>query len=159
MLIGSPVDFHRAIDVGSSLYDLRPYKPDPQNSSIPAQGAVKLAVLLFYRRILQGSPRRIFRYCNSALMAFVTLYTIASIPLLILVCRPTEAFWMYTSLSPIYKKKYQCFSLRNALIHPAVMSLVSDILITILPMFFLYDLQLPRRQKYALAVLFGLGFM
>lgn len=77
---------------------------------------------------------------------------------LLLLCRPLNAYWK--SFDPVYYNtaNFTCGSEQVAEPLSAIFSVIGDAYSTILPLVLVSRLSLPPRQKWALYVLFSLGF-
>jgi len=53
----------------------------------------KVSILLFYRRLTKGTFSRRWKYATIGAIIFVVFYCIAFVLVLVLNCRPTEAYW------------------------------------------------------------------
>ncbi|KAH7119417.1 hypothetical protein B0J13DRAFT_513402 [Dactylonectria estremocensis] len=113
-----------------------------------AMCAVKIAILLQYRRIFAV---RIMQFITFYGVVFMTAWTITLCFLLTLTCIPVAKFWDSTISG-------RCL---NSLIIWYVMAgfnLATDVAIFCLPLPMIRSLQLPRKQKIMLFVIFCLGF-
>ncbi|KAH8731620.1 hypothetical protein GQ44DRAFT_604447 [Phaeosphaeriaceae sp. PMI808] len=117
----------------------------------------KLSILCFYRRITSSIISRPILYSVWASIVFVAAYGTASILALIFTCSPVEAYWF--RFTPLWLKthKYKCVDEVAYLIAVISISTLQDFLACMLPMFVVYKLLLPFRQKMALAAIFLLG--
>lgn len=111
----------------------------------------RISILLLYRRIFTYS------WSKRAIQVVLVLVVVIGIWLVVSVCTacvPLEAFWNW---SLFWTQHVYCQPINlwwaNAALH-----IVSDLVIMALPMPVLSSLKLPRRQKYALVGVFGLGF-
>jgi len=58
-----------------------------------ATGCTKVSVLLFYRRLVEGTYSRTWKYATIAAIIFTTAYCVAFFFVLIFNCSPTDAYW------------------------------------------------------------------
>ncbi|GIZ48687.1 hypothetical protein CKM354_001173700 [Cercospora kikuchii] len=108
----------------------------------------KFSIMFQYLRIF---PQRGIRIATYALMALVSCYATWRIISAILTCTPPAAFWDHSI-------KHKTCQDRLALsLASTSLNMITDILITVLPLPFLNKLQLPRRQKWALVGVFAIG--
>ncbi len=119
----------------------------------------KVSILLFYRRVLSRTSGKLFHWVNNGSLAFVILYSTILFFQAAFLCRPVQAFWLRYSRNPPYTVSFKCANEGAAMISYATINAVSDFWIAAIPLFFLQRIQMPQRQKWALAGLFGLGFM
>ncbi len=122
-------------------------------------GCIKSSMLLFYNRVLAGTSGRAFRYVIFSTLAFVVMYSIACFMVQIFNCSPVDSYWLRYSRNPPYTREYKCLSEEGGMVQYGVINVITDIWITLLPLFFIRRIQMPRRQRWALAALFGLGFL
>lgn len=87
------------------------------------------------------------------------VYGIAFTLLMILQCRPINSYWLQYSYPEPYTESFSCFYEGSVPIANAVVSVVTDFLAAMLPMVLFLQLQMPRRDKFGLAAIFGIGFM
>ena len=124
-----------------------------------ASGATKASVLLFYRRLVNGTLARRWKLAIYFALAFHAAYLIGLTLGYLLICRPLEAYWM--SYDYNWHKEFTCAS-ANA-INPVigVLSILSDIYAVALPFIILhyYTLDVPRAQKIGLNIIFALGLL
>lgn len=116
-------------------------------------------MLLFYRRVVNGTCSRLYKAVVWAALIFCVLYTVAFIVTLFTQCRPLEATW--ERFNPAWGKEYKCIPRETQLMLTqvsAILSVFSDFYAVVLPGILVLQLNLPRRQKIALYAIFGLGF-
>lgn len=109
---------------------------------------VKISILLQYRRIFTG---RIIQRLALVGLVFLAAWTVTLAFLLSLVCIPVAAFWDPTV-------EGRCLPFLLIWYVMAGVNLVTDFAIFSLPLPVINSLQLPRRQKMMLLIVFGLGF-
>lgn len=140
----------------------------------------KISILLFYKRMSDGAVSRTFRYAVRACIAFVVAYMITFVTTLFLTCRPINSYWNQVSLpwaisheeyvcnlhlgqchanSGIRGTDYHCFNEPADLLAASAVSIVQDFIVCGMPTLLFWKLRLPRRQKIALAAVFGVGFL
>ncbi|KXL48519.1 hypothetical protein M433DRAFT_63063 [Acidomyces richmondensis BFW] len=121
--------------------------------------ATKCSVLLFYRRLVKDIGRWI--YAIWAALTFTGIYYVGILIAYCLACQPLEAYWKSYNLIHPYTHPYKCID--GNVLSPFVgtLSVISDIYAVILPMVVLRDYQLdvPRRQKIGLRIIFALGLL
>lgn len=109
----------------------------------------KLSILSFYLRL---SPEKPFRIGVYSLIGLTVIYTITYIIVILLVCRPVAANW---DLS--LAEDAQCFSKLVPMMTLSVANIVIDFSILLIPIHVVVPLQMPRRQKLSLILLFATG--
>jgi hypothetical protein len=121
----------------------------------------KISILLFYRRLAAGSVSNGFIYSVYGAIAFVVLYFVVFFINLFVGCRPLPAFWL--QVDPVWNAKhegdYQCINEAANLIAAASVSVVQDCLACGMPAILFWKLQMPRKQKVALGLVFGIGIL
>jgi len=110
-------------------------------------GLTKLAILMQYRRVFQ-TPR--FQIVNWVFIAIIIGFTLGTVGGAIFICTPVEKFWK-TELEG------HCINKSASWLANAVMNIVTDLMIIILPMPVIRRLQLKPTQKYFLMGIFAFG--
>ncbi|TKA61458.1 hypothetical protein B0A55_12770 [Friedmanniomyces simplex] len=108
----------------------------------------KASILLQYLRIF---PQRGFRIACFALMAFVFAYLNWTFWSQVFFCKPIAAYWDFTITDG------KCLNRGVVWFVNAGINIVSDIAVAVLPLPMLRQLNIQRRPKIALMVVFGLG--
>lgn len=118
--------------------------------------ATKASVLLFYRRMACESSRRMM-YAIYGALAFLAAYFVGVLITYCFICQPLDAYWL--SYSFTYHKDFKCID--GDVLSPfvGVLSVFSDIYAVVLPCIWLqrYHLDISRRQRIGLNILFSLG--
>ncbi|KAB2569410.1 hypothetical protein DBV05_g11918 [Lasiodiplodia theobromae] len=119
---------------------------------------VKISILMFYRRLSEGSVTMSWIYIVRGFIVFVVLYCIIFTLMLFVDCRPLNSFW--NKMNPVWAATHEhvCFNEGADFIASAVVSVVTDAAVCILPLLVVRRLRMPRKQKWALSALFGVGF-
>lgn len=125
---------------------------------IIAATLVKVSVLLFYRR-LSVKFSRLFLIATWIGIAYNVLYLVGFALVLLLLCNPADAYWK--SFDPHWTEShnYKCIPEGQTTPVSAALSVIGDFYSTLLPVLLIFNLNLPRRQKFALYGLFALGFL
>ncbi|KAF4999555.1 hypothetical protein FDECE_11476 [Fusarium decemcellulare] len=108
----------------------------------------KLALLVFYLRL---SPQRWFKIANWASIVFIVGYTVGIFFACIFACKPVAMSWDVTITDGV------CINRPSLYIATAVANIFSDVILFCLPIPMVVKLQIPRRQKIGLVVIFGIG--
>ena len=82
----------------------------------------------------------------------ILLIGIAQVLQVVLLCRPFAKIWNW--LLP-----GECGSARDVFFASASMNLIVDVVLVILPLPMVWQLQMARRRKIAISIMFGLGIM
>jgi len=120
----------------------------------------KISVLLFYRRLVEGTCSRVYRAMLRAAIVFTVLFAAVSLILWCTNCLPTNAFWR--RLDPTYKGQYSCISQRSSKATSAFtggMGAFTDFYSVLLPGTLMLRVRVTKRQKVALISIFALGFL
>jgi len=114
-----------------------------------AFSSIKVAFLLQYRRVFDlPNPRRICAY----MIVFVGLFATSQVLVLLFGCIPIEKIW-----NPFIEAK--CIDRITFWYVNAVVNLITDVAIFILPMPLVRILPLPFLQKMVLVSVFSIGFL
>ncbi|KAF2769944.1 hypothetical protein EJ03DRAFT_361580, partial [Teratosphaeria nubilosa] len=117
----------------------------------------QVSVLLFYRRLTQGTISKRWKYAIIGAIAFTVLYGIAFVLSLVFTCKPTASYW--EAFSGKYTKDYTCANTTALNPLSGALSMFSDLYAVLLPMSMLRHFDAPKRQKVALNILFSLGLL
>jgi hypothetical protein len=120
---------------------------------------IKLSALMFYRRLVQGSCSKRFKYTIWGAMCALVFSTFALFFLFITTCSPVEAYWR--QVFPTYRK-FTCRSQKSLLVineASAAVNVITDIYSLVIPALLVTTLQLTRRQRIAVMFILGIGSM
>lgn len=117
-----------------------------------AFGAIKLSLLLFYRRIFGVWPS--FRRLNNGLMVFISLWALLFILGDLLICGKDVALGVGLDQT---KALHACGDKGILLIAFAASSILTDALVLGLPLFYIRRLQMTTRKKIAAGLALFLG--
>jgi hypothetical protein len=109
--------------------------------------------------VIEGTVHPRFMMVVKLAIASILAYFIVFFLLMLFQCRPTESYWRQFSFPQIYEADYTCLFEGNVPIANAIVSVVTDFIAALLPIFLFVQVQLPIRQKISLGVLFGVGLM
>lgn len=130
---------------------------------VVATGLTKISILLFYRRIADGSISTWFRIAVLSSIAFVAAYIVAFVLVPFLGCRPFNSYWNSVDLNwaatHVEGVDYVCYNEGADDLAASIISIIQDFLACGMPSLLFWKLQLPRRQKIALSAIFGVGFL
>ncbi|KAJ4258078.1 hypothetical protein NW762_008218 [Fusarium torreyae] len=118
---------------------------------IICNGLSKTSLLTFYLRI---SPHRWFRIVIFTTIVFVVLYTVIIADLLLFGCKPIRAAW-----DPFEFATGKCINTALVYIIIAVVNIVSDLILFIIPIPIIVRLKIPTGQKIGAAIMFGIATM
>ncbi|KAF2773743.1 hypothetical protein EJ03DRAFT_286011, partial [Teratosphaeria nubilosa] len=119
--------------------------------------ATKISVLLFHRRLVKDIGNWIWAIWFA--IAFTACYFVAILISYCFLCRPLDSYWLSYDLLHPYTRHYKCIDGTAFSLSIGVLSVVSDLYAVFLPMIVLrkHDLDVPRRQRIGLNIIFGLG--
>ncbi|OQO13935.1 hypothetical protein B0A48_00810 [Cryoendolithus antarcticus] len=117
----------------------------------------KVSVLLFYRRLVEGTYTKAWRYAVWLAIAFTVSYTLVFVIFLFTNCKPFDAYWK--AFNPIYAttQEYTCIDTKVINILAGVFASLSDLYAVALPCIITWNLDMPRPQKIGLNIIFSLG--
>ncbi|KAK2762735.1 hypothetical protein FQN54_000909 [Arachnomyces sp. PD_36] len=119
----------------------------------------KASILLLYGRVIRETVKPGFMRVVKAAVALNFLYFIVYLCLTVFQCWPTQAYWNQFSFPDRYTTDYSCLYEGDVIFSNACVGVITDFLTALLPVFLFVQVQIPRRQKVSLAILFGVGFM
>lgn len=119
---------------------------------------VKISILCFYRRLGEGALNMTWLWIVRCSIAFVVVYAFIFILMVFVACRPMNAFWNKMDPAWALSHDHQCFNEGADFIASAIVSVIQDAAVCILPLLVVRRLQMPRKQKWALGAIFGIGF-
>ena len=108
---------------------------------------------------MSGSPDRLAINIVNGAIIIMFMYWIVFVLLMVFQCRPTAAYWLQYSFPKGYTTKFTCMFEGKVPIANAIISVTTDFFIGLLPIYLFRDLRVPIREKIALGVLFGIGFL
>lgn len=119
--------------------------------------ATKCSVLLFYRRMVKDTGQWV--YAIWAALAFTAAYFLAILVAYSLICQPLNSYWLSYDFS--YHKPYKCIDGNVFSLCVGILSVISDLYAVGLPYIILrhYNLDVPRRQRIGLNIIFALGLL
>jgi hypothetical protein len=97
-------------------------------------------------------PQQAYRRAIFCLLGLVGTFAFATCVAGIFQCTPVDRAWHKT-------KPGSCYNLVDAWYANAVFSIITDILILLLPMYMVYKLQKAMREKLLLVAMFGVGIL
>ena len=124
-----------------------------------AASLIKCSILLFYRRMGIRSLSRTFVLATKLCLATVILACIAYTLVIVLSCIPLSGFWNRVDPTRTDFSSYICADEFASLLSAFVVFAVQDIITATLPVLLLRKLDIPFRQKVALAGVFAIGYI
>ena len=109
--------------------------------------------------MVKGSYDPRWLFAIYAALAFTAAYFVSILIMYCLVCQPLSAYWESYKFG--YQKEFKCIDGNVLTPLIGVLSIVSDIYAVVLPFFMLrhYQLDVPRRQRIGLNIIFSLGLV
>lgn len=119
---------------------------------ITGTGLTKLSILLFYLRIFPNKSLRrntyiMIAFCGAALVAFFFA--------VLFQCTPISAAWTFWDK----QRGGHCINVKAIIYSQAIVNIVSDVPIMLIPIPTLISLSLPKGKKIGLIIVFGLGLL
>jgi hypothetical protein len=117
-------------------------------------------VLLFYRRLVQNAFSTRLKLAIWAAIGFVVVYTLIFTIFLLTDCYPLEALW--NEVNPYYTKKYRCTSINTQVLQGRISGgfmVFTDFYSVTLPAILIFRISMTQRQRIALIVIFGVGYL
>ena len=115
-----------------------------------AMSCTKFSILLQYLRIF---PHHLFRISCFIMIGIVAIYTCWTVFSAIFACWPISYFWTQI----VNPKGGHCLDRFAVWFANAGLNIATDFATGLLPLRVLKDLEMPKRQRIALMVVFGLG--
>lgn len=112
-----------------------------------APPSVKLALLFLYRRIFEHSS---FLRIVDGMIVLISVWAIVMTFLAIFNCKPISAFWTTEGT---------CLNFKQFAIGYAIVNIISDFAVWLMPIPRVWNIQLPKPQKIALSLIFALGLL
>ncbi|KAF2476573.1 uncharacterized protein BDR25DRAFT_375541 [Lindgomyces ingoldianus] len=113
----------------------------------------RLSLLCFYYRLVHDSSKKIFTWAVHANVAFQVAIFISFVCLSIFQCNPVRNYWIFGAPANT------CLDEGKVTLAAGIINCVADVFCTLLPIPMVISLQMPRRQRMAVIVLFSLGFI
>lgn len=119
---------------------------------------IKISILFFYRR-MTASLTINFVYWVWGSIIFCAVYGILFILLIAFTCTPANGFFYMFDIAWRFQNELTCRNEGAIIVSVAAISTVQDFIICLLPVFLIWNLQIPKTQKLALCGIFGLGLV
>ena len=119
---------------------------------------VKISILFFYRRITGSLTNSFVRWVWFSIV-FCAVAGILFTCLIIFTCTPVVGFYRLFDIVWRLKNEVKCHNEGAVIVACAIVGTVQDLVICLLPIFLVWNLRIPRRQKIALCALFGVGLV
>lgn len=113
-----------------------------------ALGLTKISIVVQYLRIF--SATRATRIACICALCFLVVALIQAFFLAIFTCSPVSNFWMSSELKG-------CMDLLRLYVGQSSLSIVSDLLVILLPIPAFQQLKISKKEKYVLIGIFALG--
>jgi hypothetical protein len=123
-------------------------------------GLTKCSILLFYRRLVNGTYSTRYKWLIWTAIAFTIAYTFAFCVMLLANCTPTRAYWMAFDIRYALTEDYTCLDTSIINTMAGVCAAISDVYSVVLPCILTWKLKsVPKAQKIALFGIFSLGLV
>jgi len=110
---------------------------------------IKASILFFYLRF--ATANRSFQIVVYAVLLVVVGYSIPSATIFLWMCRPLRKYWDLTVTEG------ECIAGNPPYLAAAVLNSVTDVVILLLPLWLLWPLRVPWRQKIAVSLVLMAG--
>jgi hypothetical protein len=111
---------------------------------------VKVSIILAYLRLFPNPHFR--RFCWANLFVVIAIW-FCGIWVVLFQCKPMAGAWDFTL------PNRSCIPVVNFFYSAAAVGIVTDILLCTVPIPFFWKMQLPRRQRIGICLLFGIGIL
>lgn len=120
---------------------------------------IKVSVLLFYRRLSENATSLAWKYALLGCIAFTVIWSLGLFITQLLTCHPVDAFWLQFDLQWIvnHSGQYSCVHTNVTTLLAGILACISDAYSTLLPCILVRNLQMARRTKIGLNIIFCLG--
>lgn len=115
---------------------------------VPCASLAKIAILIFY---LSLSPVQWFRTCVWATIALISVYSPIIFFMLLFTCRPVS------SVFDLSVTAESCLDQTSLYIATAVMNILTDVILFVMPIPMILGLRMPVAQKWGVIAVFAIG--
>lgn len=115
-----------------------------------ALSLVKISIIASFLRIF---PTKAIRWIMYGLGASIIAVWLINIFTTIFQCTPIKAAWDFEAIAP------KCLPIMKVYYFSTAFSILTDILLCVIPLPLFWKLKLPIREKYIVSALFGLGLV
>lgn len=119
---------------------------------------IKMSILCLYRRIFTNINRA-FTIGLRGTMVYVTLWSLATAVLCIFQCTPISYFWLEILPGAAEDPTRTCINRIPAEVSLNILNTIGDVALLVLPALALWDLQMSRGRKIAVAMIFLIGIL
>ncbi|KAM7186205.1 hypothetical protein V8F20_011475 [Naviculisporaceae sp. PSN 640] len=117
-------------------------------------GKVSIALMLFRLR----QDRLAWRIFLCGMMVWAMVISITVSGTLFAVCKPVKAMWDFTLFASSHPPECQKFEdINRGILACAAMTVITDFILSLLPLSFIFQLQRSMREKLVVAFVMGLG--
>lgn len=118
---------------------------------------IKVAILLYYLRIVGGSGRHKLVKAIKFMIAEIIIYKSTYVLVVLLSCRPLPARWLRKDLTWATTHHHTCINESANLFSGSIIAGTEDLIISLMPTLFIWSLQIPLKQKTIIWLLFSIG--
>ncbi|KAJ5625396.1 Btp1 [Penicillium lagena] len=122
---------------------------------LPSMMFAKLSILLVYKRLFGIS--RSLRMVVYFMMGLMVVYTVVMLFIYGFNCRPPYEYWGWHMTMDVAWTESHCFDFPTMNLGMGGVNIITDTVILLLPMPFVWKLQLRPMQKFGLCLVFGAG--
>ena len=117
---------------------------------VTAVTTIRASILSLYIQIF---PIRSFLIASHAALAVNVVFGVSAVIADCLICRPVRYRWAPSTVDG------SCGDQKSLDLYIAILNLLQDVVIVVLPMPILWGLQMARSRKVALSCIFGIGIL
>jgi hypothetical protein len=127
--------------------------------SLLANMGVKISILLFIKRMIIRTSRRWLYWTIWLSIIFVAVTNMTYLILIWIECTPLNAWWNQIDIYWALSHNFTCWGEAASTISSGAFNLYHDFMVATLPIFVLWDLQIPISKKINIMALFALGYL
>jgi len=118
---------------------------------------IKVAILLYYLRIVDGTGRNKLVRGIRFMIAEILVYKSTYVLIVLLSCRPLPARWLRKDTAWAATHHHTCINESANLFIGSLIAGSEDLIISLMPTLFIWSLQIPLKQKTIIWLLFSIG--
>lgn len=121
-----------------------------------AATCTRASILCFYTRLVKNSGKSGFKWCCWVAQFLNFVSAVVMLDYAIFLCAPVQVYWHWVDR---FVNTPNCQNEATAAVIAGAMNGVTDLIVTILPMFLVFKLKLPLRQRWGICALLSLGIV
>ncbi|KAL5380616.1 hypothetical protein DPSP01_007680 [Paraphaeosphaeria sporulosa] len=112
----------------------------------------RLSLFCFYYRLLKDTSKGFYVWVVHANVVYTICIFVTFVFLIVFLCTPVSMYWTYGA------PEGNCLNEGTATLIAGIINVIADFACTVTPIPMVMSLKMPRRQRFAVIVLFSLGF-